>query len=335
MRRLQVRPSAVRPRAVTPLVWFIVLATLAAWVAALAIGSVSLDRGDWLRALFGGGSDTARDIVWGLRAPRALAGFACGGLLALTGVLLQALLRNPLADPYVIGVSSGASAGALAAMLVGASAVWIPFAAMAGAALVSFSLIAFAARSTGWDPYRVLLAGVGFASAGGALVSLILTLAPAQQLHGMLFWLMGDLSAVDDSRWAWGVLAVALVVAIAVGRELDIVGLGTMKATSLGVAVARLQWLGYGAAFAATSAAVLVGGNIGFVGLVVPHLLRLAGVTHHRCLLPLATVAGGGLVVAADTLGRTIAAPIELPIGAITSLLGVPVLLFLLMRRPQ
>jgi iron complex transport system permease protein len=315
------------------LVWCIGLATVGAWIAALSVGSVALERGDWFAALVGGGSDLARDIVWGLRAPRAFAGFACGALLALTGVLLQALLRNPLADPYVIGVSSGASAGALTAMLFGASVITTPLAAMAGAALVSVALIAFAARSTGWDPYRVLLAGVGLASAGGALVSVILTLAPAQQLHGMLFWLIGDLSAVDDSRWAWGVLAIALIATITIATELDLLALGPLKATSLGVAVTRLQWIGYGAAIATTSAAVLVGGNIGFVGLVVPHLLRLTGVNHHRLLLPLAALAGGGLVVAADTLARTIWAPIELPIGAITALLGVPVLLFLLTRR--
>jgi iron complex transport system permease protein len=184
-------------------------------------------------------------------------------------------------------------------------------------------LTAFAARASGWEPYRVLLAGVGFASASGAIVTLILSLAPAQQIHGMLFWLMGDLGAIADSRLAWAALAVALVLAASQASAIDLLALGPVKAAALGVAVGRVRWVGYGCAILATSAAVLLAGTVGFVGLVVPHLLRLAGIHEHRGLLPLAALAGGTLVVIADTLART---------GALTALVGVPVLLVLIAR---
>jgi iron complex transport system permease protein len=267
-----------------------------------------------------------------VRAPRALAGFSCGALLALAGALLQVLLRNPLADPTILGVSGGAAAGALAAMLLGAAAAVLNLAALAGASIAAGAVFAFSLSRSGWNPYRVLLTGVALASGFGALVGLMLALAPSAQIQGMLFWLLGDLSPAGDPTAALVVLAACAALAFSQSAALDVLILGEDKARSLGVAVTRLQSIAFGCATVATVAAVLLGGAIGFVGLVVPHLLRLAGVHRHAALLPLTACLGGSLLVAADTLARTAAAPAELPVGVITALVGMPALLVLLVR---
>ena len=298
----------------------------------IAFGSVDLAPGRLADALLFRGDDIAREIVWGVRAPRALAGFACGGLLALSGALLQVLLRNPLADPAILGVSGGAAAGALAAMLAGAAAAGVNLCALAGASIAAAAVFAFSLSRSGWNPYRVLLTGVALASGFGALVSLILALAPASQVQGMLFWLLGDLSPAGDPTAALVALGACAALAFSQSGALDVLVLGEDKARSLGVAVTRLQAIAFACATVATVAAVLLGGAIGFVGLVVPHLLRLSGVHRHALLLPLAACLGGSLVALADTLARTVAPPAEIPVGVLTAMIGVPVLLVLLAR---
>ena len=311
----------------------VVLALIPASLAlAIAFGSVDLGPGQLGDALLGRGDEIAREIVWGVRAPRALAAFACGGLLALAGALLQVLLRNPLADPAILGVSGGAAAGALAAMLAGAAAAAVNLSSLLGASLAAAAVFSFSLGRSGWNPYRVLLTGVALASGFGALVGLMLALAPSSQVQGMLFWLLGDLSPAGDPAAALAVLAACAALAFSQSAALDVLILGEDKARSLGVAVTRLQAIAFGCATLATVAAVLLGGAIGFVGLVVPHLLRLSGVHRHRALLPLAACLGGSLLALADTLARTVAAPAELPVGVLTAMIGVPVLLVLLGR---
>lgn len=310
----------------------VVAAAPLALAAALWFGSVSLPADEWFRTLTGGGADASREIVWGLRAPRAAAAFAVGALLAVAGTLLQVLLRNPLADPSILGISGGAAVGALAGMLLGLHAWAIHGLALAGACAAAGALLALAVRLTGWNIYRVLLTGVALGAGCGAAVSLMLALAPAAQVHGMLFWLLGDLSGAQQPLPAWVTLAAVLVGAQLLALKLDALTLGTLKARSLGVAVGATQSAAFLAAAVATVAAVMVAGSIGFVGLVVPHALRLAGFSDHRRLLPLAAVAGGALLTAADTLARSAAAPLEFPVGAVTALVGVPVLLVLLAR---
>jgi iron complex transport system permease protein len=299
---------------------------------AIALGSVELSAAQLADALLGRGDEVARAIVWGVRAPRALAGFACGGLLALAGALLQALLRNPLADPYILGVSGGASVGALGALLLGASLARLHFAALAGASVAAGAVFAFSMGRAGWNPYRVLLTGVALSSGFGATVGLMLSLAPSSQVQGMLFWLLGDLSPAGDPTPALVALAACATLAFSQSAALDVLILGEDKARSLGVPVTRLQSIAFACATLATVAAVLLGGSIGFVGLVVPHLLRLCGIHRHAALLPLAVCLGGSLLALADTLARTALAPTELPVGVVTALIGVPVLLFLLAR---
>jgi iron complex transport system permease protein len=310
----------------------VLLLVPASFALAIAFGGVDLAPGRLGEALLGRGDEIAREIVWGVRAPRALAGFACGGLLALAGCLLQVLLRNPLADPAILGVSGGAAAGALGAMLAGAAAAGVDLAAFAGAGIAAGAVFAFSLGRSGWNPYRVLLTGVALASGFGALVGLILALAPSSQVQGMLFWLLGDLSPAGDPTAALVVLAACAGLASSQAGALDVLILGEDKARSLGVAVTRLHAMAFGCATLATVAAVLLGGTIGFVGLVVPHLLRLSGVHRHALLLPLAACLGGSLLALADTLARTVAAPAELPVGVLTAMIGVPVLLLLLAR---
>ena len=314
------------------LAWLILLAVPASLAVAVWHGSVDIPAERLLAALSGGGDSIDREIVWGLRAPRALAAFACGGLLALAGTLLQALLRNPLADPFLLGVSGGAAAGALAAMLIGAALALQHLFAFAGAAFAAASVFAFSLRPSGWNAYRVILAGVALSAGFGAVVSLLLALAPAAQVHGMLFWLLGDLSGATDPLPAWLALGVAAVAAQSQAAPLDLLALGEDKARSLGVAVMAVQSITFGCAALATMAAVLLGGSIGFVGLVTPHLLRLMGVHDHRLLLPLSVAAGGSLLALADAVARSVPAPVELPVGIVTALVGVPALLFLLAR---
>jgi iron complex transport system permease protein len=299
---------------------------------AVAQGSVDIGLAQLMQAIGGRGDEAFREIVWDVRIPRALAAFACGALLALAGALLQVLLRNPLADPYILGVSSGASVGALLAMVMGLAAAALHLFALAGAALAAGAVFAFSRSRSGWNPYRVLLTGVALSAGFGAIVGLLLSVAPAAQVQGMLFWLLGDLSPAGDPTLAWIALAGCTALACSQSSALDVVLLGRDKAASLGVDVTRLQSIAFACATVATVAAVLLGGAIGFVGLVVPHLLRLAGIRTHRALLPLSVCAGGSLLVLADTLARTATAPAELPVGVVTALIGVPALLFLLAR---
>jgi iron complex transport system permease protein len=314
---------------------FALLAVVAVGAAAAALlsGSAALSPGEVWRALWHDDAGPARTIVWELRLPRILLAFGCGALLAVAGVLLQALLSNPLADPYVLGLSGGSASAALVAMLAGAGAWSVGAAALGGAAATSLAVLLLSYRLAGFSMERLLLAGVAMSSGLGALLSVLLLLAPAAAIHGMLFWLMGDLSEGGDPRAIFGVLAGVLACALALGARMDILALGELKARALGVAVAPVRLAMYLAAAVATAAVVTCAGTIGFVGLVVPHLLRLIGIRRHVRLLPAAALGGGAFLVVADTVARCAAAPVQLPVGACTALIGVPLLLHLLWRR--
>ena len=300
---------------------------------AVLVGSLAIPPADVLRSIFAPASGVVDDVVWKLRMPRALPGFVCGALLAASGVLLQVLLRNPLADPYILGVSGGAALGVLLALSAGAGAALTHAAAFAGAAAAIAIVFALSFRAGDWNLHRLLLTGVVLSAGFGALISLLLTIAPQGQVKGMLFWLIGDLSHAPASGGAWVVLALLLAVFMPLAGSLDALSLGSLKARSLGVPVTRLQAALYFCAAAATVAAVVLGGTIGFVGLMVPHALRLAGTNNHRLLLPAAALVGGALLVFGDTVARVAWAPQELPVGVFTALLGVPALLILLSRR--
>lgn len=313
------------------------LAALASLLLALAAGSIALTPGEVWAALLGegngGNNDMAVAVVRELRLPRALAVFACGGLLALAGALMQVLLRNPLADPYVLGISGGAAVGALGAMLLGVSAGFgLEAAAFAGALAATGLVFGLAHGDGSWTQTRLLLTGVIVAAGCGAAVALMLTLAPEQQLRGMLFWLMGDASQAGDPLPTLLILAAGLGAALFFARDLNLLTRGPLLAASLGANVARLRLLLYFLASGLTATAVTSVGSVGFVGLVVPHLVRLLTGADHRFLLPQAVLLGGGFLAVADTLARNLAAPLQLPVGVLTALLGVPVFLYLLTR---
>jgi iron complex transport system permease protein len=301
---------------------------------ALKTGSLATE---WLavwQALGVKGDATASTVIRELRMPRALAAFAVGGLLSLSGALLQVLLRNPLADPYVLGVSGGASAAALAAMLAGASGGLVAVGTLIGALLTTLLVFGLSQAGGPSGSHRLLLTGVVTASGFGALISLILTLAPGSQVQGMLYWLLGDLAHAAKPGAGLIVLAAGLMAALRLAGALNVLARGENVAATLGIESRRLRWGVYFLTSALTATAVTLAGAVGFIGLVVPHLLRLLGLADHRYLLPAAVLLGGSLLVVADTLARSIVAPTQLPVGVLTALLGVPLFLYLLARRP-
>jgi iron complex transport system permease protein len=336
--------AARAPLAAPQALALLAMLACAALLAALGAGSVALAPAEWLGALFGRGGGVAETVVWQLRLPRALTGFAVGGLLALAGALLQGLLRNPLADPYVLGISGGAALAALLALLAGWPLLAVQGAAAAGAAAALALLFALAHRALfarqDWHGEQaaagVLLTGVMIASLSAALLALLLSAAPEAQVRPMLFWLLGDLGGAA-SLPAAGVALAALAVLLAVARSragaLDLMLRGDAQAHTQGVAVARERRLLVALAACATGVAVTLAGAVGFVGFVAPHLMRFLMGNAQRALLPASVLAGGTLVVLADTLARTAVAPLQLPVGAVTALIGAPLFLWLLTRR--
>jgi len=320
-----------------PVILFL-LAVLAplSLVISLGSGSVEIPFTDVLSSLLTDTASMQHDIIWQLRWPRAASAFAAGGLLALAGVLMQVLLRNPLADPYILGTSGGAAVFALLAFIAGLSGLWIPASAFVGALLSTLLVFGISHGRGSWTSHRLLLTGVVIAFGWGAVISFLLSVAPQAQLRGMLYWLMGDLSHAQHGIAGLAALLVMFIVSLPLLRGLDILQRGSLQAASLGLNVQRHEWLLYGFAALCTAIAVSLAGSVGFVGLVVPHLLRLLlGTSQHRWLIPGSVLLGGSLLVLADTLARSLFAPQQLPVGVMTAALGVPLFLFMLYKGRQ
>jgi iron complex transport system permease protein len=316
-------------------------AALASLLLAAATGSVALPLASLPHALaawFNGDTGNLPATLLGLRLARAGAAFVTGASLALAGVMMQALLRNPLADPYILGISGGAAVGALGSMLFFAG-VWSADAgAFTGAIAISLLLYLLArgdlrsGLANDGGSSLLLLTGVILSSGCMALVTLMLALAPEQQLRGMVFWTIGDLGGAQ-SRWLpWLLLAAGSLLALRAARGMNLMSIHGDAAYTLGVPVGRLRQLLFFCCALLTASAVSGAGSIGFVGLIVPHACRFALGSDHRLLLPAATLVGGIFLVLADTLARTVAAPQQLPVGAVTALVGVPVFLVQLHR---
>ena len=315
----------------------LLLAAIASILLACIVGSVDVTSSEMAAGLIEilrGKPSTMAAVLMELRMGRALAAFATGAALALAGVMMQALLRNPLADPYVLGVSGGASVGALAAMLALSAAWAVDAGAFAGAMVVALLLYLLARRdlrgSTAAEGRAslLLLTGVILASGCSALVTLMLSVAPDTSLRGMVFWLVGDLSGVQMSWLPWLVLIVATLFALRAARSINLLALHDEAAATLGVRVGLLRKGLFLCAALLTASAVTCAGSIGFVGLIVPHGCRFAFGADHRLLLPAATLIGGTFLVLADTLARSLLAPQQLPVGVVTAMIGVPVFLF-------
>jgi len=305
---------------------------LLSMVLSVSVGSASISLSDTFAVLTGSGTPIQQTVLLELRLPRTLTAFATGGLLAVAGALMQVLLRNPLADPYVLGLSGGAAVGALLAMMAGVAGVVVSGSAFAGALLSTFLVFGLAHGTGSWTPSRLLLTGVVVAAGWGALIALILAMSPARQLPGMLYWLMGDISPTANPAPALGLLVLVCLLVFPLGRSLNVLARGPMQAAALGVSVRPLEWTIYILASLLTATAVTMAGSVGFVGLVVPHMLRLVLGNDQRLILPACALAGGALLVVADTLARVVIAPEQLPVGVITALLGVPTFLYLLHR---
>ena len=320
------------------------LAALASFALALATGSVPGVLSALFDASEGAGARSA--VLWQLRLPRALSAFAAGGLLALAGALLQALLRNPLADAYVLGVSGGAAVGAMLALLAGGGLLGM----QAGSALGAFATLAAlfllarraffgrlhsAARVAEEASTAVLLTGVMLAAFAAALLSLLLAVAPDAQMRSIMFWLLGDLAGATDLRAALAalvVLGLLLAMAATQARPLNLLLRGDLQAFVQGVDVRRVRRRLVFVSALATATAVTLAGAVGFVGFVAPHLMRRLVGNDQRVLLPASALGGAVLVLLADTVARTAVAPLQLPVGVLTALIGVPVFISLVRR---
>jgi len=252
-----------------------------------------------------------------------------GGMLALAGCLMQVLLRNPLAEPYVLGVSGGASVFALLVMMAGLTGIWINIGAFTGALISILLVFGLTRMGQNWNPMRVLLTGVVVAAGWSALISFLLAVSPATQIYNMLFWLMGDLGYARFSGFSLVVLLVCLGASLFMARSLNLLTYGDQQAAVLGVPVNQLRYGIYFLASLLTATAVMQAGSIGFIGLIIPHLIRIALGSDHRLLIPASVLTGGCLLIIADSLARTIIAPQQLPVGVLTAIIGVPVFLAL------
>jgi iron complex transport system permease protein len=304
-------------------------------------GSVTIPFSDIpaaLNDLLHGQSTTLSATLLDLRLGRAITAFVTGAALSLAGVMMQALLRNPLADPYVLGISSGASVGALAALMFMCAAWMVDAAAFAGAVVVSMMLYMLARRdlrggaAAEGGTALLLLTGVILSSACMALVTLMLSIAPESRLRTMVFWMIGDLSGAPLRWMPWVVLAGALIFALRNARAMNVMALHAEAAATLGIRVGALRKGLFFTSGLLTASAVTSAGSIGFVGLIVPHACRFAVGPDHRLLIPAAALAGGSYLLLADTLARTIIAPQQLPVGVVTALIGAPVFLYQLHR---
>ncbi|CUI07227.1 FecCD family ABC transporter permease [Massilia antarctica] len=317
------------------------LLALASLVASGMVGSVPIPLAEMpgaLMALAKGDTSTLAATLLDLRLSRALVAFVTGGALALAGVMMQALLRNPLAEPYVLGISAGASVGALAALLFMWAMWMVDVAAFVGAVAVSMLLYLLARRDLRGNAAaeggssQLLLTGAILSTSCIALVTLMLSIAPESRLRSMIFWMIGDIAGAPLRPLPWIVLAAGLAFALRSARSLNVLALHAEAAATLGIPVSVLRKGLFFCSGILTASAVTSAGSIGFVGLIVPHACRFACGPDHRLLIPAATLAGGAFLVLADTLARTVLAPQQLPVGVITALIGAPVFLYQLHR---
>jgi iron complex transport system permease protein len=317
-------------------IWLALVATVAILaIAAIALGAVAIPVADVVAALAGNGDGTTLAIVRTLRLPRVALALLVGAGLGMSGAALQGSLRNALAEPYLLGVSGGAAVGAVIAVSAGLGGGLVPIAAFAGALLAVVVALSVSSLAGGRsDPRVLLMAGVIVGAFANAAIMVVLADAPANTIRGALWWMMGSAGGADWAQVRWLAIYTLLgaVALIAMARDIDLLALGEEPAAGLGVDVDRSARRIYLVSALLAAATVAAAGLVGFVGLVVPHLVRASGIRRHRPLLVAAALAGAALVVGADLLARTLRAPAELPLGAVTALLGVPFFLVQLRR---
>ncbi len=314
---------------------FIMLSILAliSILVSLFKGSTLISFYQLFIALFVNKNPLLHDILIQIRLPHTLSAFVTGGLLALAGAMMQVLLRNPLADPYVLGVSGGAAVSTLLLMLLGLSGFWLIIGSWAGSLMTILLVVTLANMKKSWATDRLLLTGVALACGFSASISFILLMSPDKALRGMLFWLIGDLSFARLPLFEGFILLLGVIWSTRLARELNILTRGEREAKALGVNPQHLRWKIYFLSSLLTATAVTLAGCIGFIGLIVPHIFRLFFGYDHRFLLPGCVLLGGSLLTIADTLARTLITPQQLPVGIVMALIGVPMFLILLQKN--
>ena len=310
----------------------LLLFSLASLLISLTSGSVDISAMQMIGELFTANESLSNQILWDIRIPRSASAFITGALLAMSGVIMQVLLRNPLADPYILGISGGAAVGALSAILLGLGGLWLTNAAFAGALFSILLVFGIANKFGKWSVTRLLLTGVVVSAGWGAVINILLTTTSTNNVQSMLFWLMGDLSQSQVGNAHFLLLTAALLGGLFVSRSLNVLVRGELVASALGINVPSLRLLLYFSASILTATAVTVAGSVGFVGLVIPHALRLLGARDHRLLIPGSLLLGGSFLLLADTIARTVIAPQQLPVGAVTAVIGVPAFILILRR---
>lgn len=281
-------------------------------------------------------SEQQRTILFDIRLPRILLGACVGASLAVAGAGLQSLLRNPLAEPYLLGVSNGAALGTMVAFVFFQSFEWSrPLLAFAGAGLATVAVYRMAKSRAGMNVERLVLSGVIVTTFLSSVIVMLTTLLDAAKLRSFTFWLLGDLSqaTLNGVYISLGAAAIGTVVLMSQAKALNLMMVGERDAFDFGVEVGRVRMLVFGASSLVVGAAVAASGSVGYVGLIVPHLVRLTVGSDNRLVVPFSAVAGAIFVVFADTIARTAIAPRELPVGAITALIGAPLFIYLLRKN--
>jgi len=307
--------------------FLLLLLFLAIFVAAL-LGSEKLSFFDL--------NEQQRAILFDIRLPRILLGASVGASLALAGASLQALLRNPLAEPYLLGVSNGAALGTMLAFVFFANLEFArPIFAFAGASLATFAVYQMAKSRAGMNVERLVLSGVIVTTFLSSIIVLLTSLLDAAKLRSFTFWLLGDLSQSTRNGFylSFAAVLIGLAILISQSRALNLMMIGERDAFDFGVEIERVRLLVFATSSLLVGTAVAASGSVGYVGLIVPHLVRLAIGSDNRFVIPFSAIVGAIFVVFADTLARTLIAPRELPVGAITALVGAPLFIYLLRRN--
>ena len=281
-------------------------------------------------------NEQQRSIFYEIRLPRILLGACVGASLAVAGAGLQSLLRNPLAEPYLLGVSNGAALGTMLALVFfDRFEIARPVMAFGGAGLASFAVYQIARSRAGMNVERLVLAGVIVTTFLSSIIIFLTTLLDAAKVRSFTFWLLGDLSQATQNGFYLSLAAVVVATLVLTwqARALNLMMVGERDAVDFGVEVSRVRWLVFGSASLVVGAAVAASGSVGYVGLIVPHLVRMSVGSDNRFVIPFSALAGAIFVVFADTVARTVIAPRELPVGAITALIGAPLFIYLLRKQ--
>lgn len=311
------------------MIFLMILSILSIYLS-LLLGTYTLTNHDLFAALFDQNASLNKQIIFTLRIPHTISAFIVGGTLGLAGTLIQIMLANPLADPYILGVSGGATVFTLTGMIMGVGGFFLTLLGYLGALITLTFIFVLAHGVKNSSSSRILLMGVMLASGWSAVTSLILALSPSTQFKTLLFWLLGDLDTSQSPYLGLFGLIIGFISSMLIAQKLNVLTLGPLQAKTLGLHTEHLQRFLLILSSFLTATIITMAGPIGFVGLLIPHITRILFPADHRILIPASILLGGSLLTCADILARTLIAPQQLPVGIMTALIGVPTFLYLL-----